>query len=231
MSRACSQPDGTPAGLRIGSPWVLLGRASRLILLLGTTACALVGALTTPPYVVLLVAPAFGLAVSGVAAVLVLGFQEPTAGHRTIVLSGAWAALIVPALAGMGALATGGAVIMFVLMVIGSVLAASWITETCAPSDGNSEPGMNDETGMDEDELRLFIGALPTSSLLREWPRTGERLRPGKDPHQHLMAIRLRTLLLEELSRRDPAGVELWLNAGGNNAPDQYVRDDSSASP
>jgi hypothetical protein len=80
------------------SPWVLLGRASRLILLLGITACALVGALTTPPYVVLLVAPAFGLLVSGVAAVLILGFKEPTAAHRTIVLSGAWAALIVPAL-------------------------------------------------------------------------------------------------------------------------------------
>jgi hypothetical protein len=213
------------------SPWVLLGRASRLILLLGITACALVGALTTPPYVVLLVAPAFGLLVSGVAAVLILGFKEPTAAHRTIVLSGAWAALIVPALAGMGALATGGAVIMFVLMVIGSVVAASWITETCASSDGSSELGMNDETGMDEGELRLFIGALPTSLLLREWRRTGERLRPGKDPQQHLRAIRLRTMLLEELSRRDPAGVDLWLNAGDNDAPDQYVRDDSSASP
>jgi hypothetical protein len=215
----------------MGAPWGLLGRASRSILLLGTTACALVGALTTPPYVVLLVAPALGLAVSGVAALLVLAFQEPTAAHRTIVLSGAWAALIVPALAGMGALATGGAVIMFVLMVIGSVVAVSSITETCASSGGSSEPGMNEQTGMDEGELRLFIGALPTSSLMREWRRTGERLRPGKDPRQHLEAIRLRTLLLEELSRRDPAGVDRWLSAGGDDAPDQYVRGDSSASP
>jgi hypothetical protein len=84
---------------------------------------------------------------------------------------------------------------------------------------------------MDEGELRLLITALPTSSLLREWRRTSERLRRGKAPQQHLMAIRLRTLLLEELSRRDPAGVDLWLSAGGNDAPDQYIRDDSSASP
>lgn len=106
VSRACRQPDGTPAGPRIGSPWGLLGRASRLILLLVITDCALVGALTTPPYVVLLVEPAFGLLVSGVAAVLIRAFSESAEAPKTIVLSGAWATLVVPALAGMGALAT-----------------------------------------------------------------------------------------------------------------------------
>jgi hypothetical protein len=229
MSRACRQPDG--AGLSIGSPWVLLGRASRLILLLGTSACALVGALTTPPYVVLVFAPAFGLLVSLMATSIILGFREFAAARRVIVLAGAWGALLVPALAGIGVLAAGGAVIMFVLMVLGSVVAVSWITQTCGAPDRSSKPGTTDERAMDEDELRLFIGALPTSSLLREWHRTGERLRPGANPQQRITAIRLRTVLLEELSRRDPAGVDRWLSEGDEDAPDQYVRGDWSASP
>jgi len=231
MSRAYRQPDGVPAGLRIGSPWVVLGRASRLILLLGTTACALVGALTTPPYVVLLFAPGFGLLVSVMAASIILGFRELAAARRAIVLSGAWGALLVPALAGVGVLAAGGAVIMFVLMVVGAVVAASWITETCSSTDWRSETALHDETEMDEDKLRPFISAMPTSTLLREWRRTGERLQPGKDPQLRVAAVHLRTLLLEELSRRDPAGVDRWLSKGDEDTPDRYLRDDWSASP
>ena len=231
MSRARSQPCGASAG-RIGrSSWALLDRSCRLTLLLGLTTWALVGALTTPAYVVLLIAPAFGLLVSGVAATISLGFPEQVAARRAIVLSGAWAALLVPALAGMGVLADGGVVIMFVLMVIGAVVAASAITESCASSRQRPDTRMDDGPVADEDELRQFIGALPTSSLLREWRHTGERLRPGSDPQQRTAAVRLRVLLLEELSCRDPAGVDLWLSEGDEDAPDQYVRGDWSASP
>jgi len=231
MSRASGRPDATPAG-RIGRPsWALIARACRVTLLLGVSACAFVGALTTPPYVVLLFAPGFGLLVSIMAASIILGFRELKAARRAIVLSGAWGALLVPALAGVGVLAAGGAVIMFVLMVVGAVLAASWITETCSPSDRNAETALHDDMGMDEGELRQFIGVLPTSTLLREWRRTGERLRPGSDPRQRTVAVRLRVLLLEELSCRDPAGVDRWLSEGDEDAPDQYVRGDRGSSP
>jgi hypothetical protein len=187
------------------------------------TACALVGALTTPAYVVLVAAPGFALIVGGAAASVILGFRELAPARRIIVLCGAWAALLVPAFAGMGALAEGGAVIAFVSMVVGCVVAASWIADTCASS------GENAQKGIDEEQLREFIRALPTSMLLREWRSTCEHLPAAADPERRAEAIRVRTLLLEELSRRDPAGVTRWLSEGDEDAPEQYLRGDSGA--
>jgi hypothetical protein len=206
------------------SAWDRFGRACRLVLLLAMTACALVGALTTPAYVVLLAAPAFGLILGGAAASVSLSFQELASARRVIVLCGAWAALFVPAVAGMGALAEGGAVIAFALMVVGCVVATSWIADTCASSGGSAEHRIDDE------QLREFIRAIPTSMLLHEWRSTCERMPAAADPERRADAIRVRTLLLEELSRRDPAGVTRWLSEGDEDAPEQYLRGDSGAS-
>jgi hypothetical protein len=65
--------------------------------------------------------------------------------------------------------------------------------------------------------------------LLREWRSTGEHMQAGADPERRAEAIRVRTLLLEELSCRDPAGVTRWLSEGDEDAPEQYLRGDSDA--
>ena len=53
-------------------------------------------------------------------------------------------------------------------------------------------------------------------------------MRTGADPDRRGEAIVIRGLLLEELSRRDPVGVDRWLE-GEEDAPEQYLRGDSDA--
>jgi hypothetical protein len=195
------------------------------VLLLGVTACALVGASTTPAYVVLVLAPVLGAFVAGVVALLAVGSVDKASVRRAALLSGAWAALLVPALAGAGSLGTGGAVIMFTLMALGAVVSGRWIVETCDPS------GEGAETGRDEEQLRQLLRVLPTSMLLREWRSTGEHLQTGADQDRRAEAVLVRILLLEELSRRDPAGVARWLSEGDDDAPEQFLRGDPTATP
>jgi hypothetical protein len=195
------------------------------VLLLGLTACAVVGALTTPAYVVLVLAPLLGVFVAGVVAILSIASVDAASVRRPVLLSGAWAALLVPALAGAGVFGTGGAVLMFGLMVLGVVVCGHWIVESCDPDGEQGEPGT------DEEQLRQLLRVLPTSMLLREWRSTVDPVRLGAEPERRARAVRLRTLLLEELTRRDPAGVARWLIEGDEDSPEHYLRGDSSASP
>jgi MFS family permease len=224
MPDAGRGPGRTSVSRPGGSLWVLFGRACRPILLLGVTGCALVGALTTPPYVVLVISTIFGIFVAGGVAILSVGLVDMLSARRTILLSGAWAALLVPAAAGVGALGPAGGGVAVALMGLCVVVVSSWIAETCDPSDWA-------ETGMDVDQLQQFIHVLPTSMLLREWRATGEHLQPGADLYRRAQAVQVRTLLMEELSRRDPVGVGRWLSEGDEDAPERYVRGDWSASP
>jgi hypothetical protein len=38
-------------------------------------------------------------------------------------------------------------------------------------------------------------------------------------------------LLLEEMSRRDPAGIERWLQEGAGGLPDRHIRRDTGSAP
>jgi hypothetical protein len=70
--------------------------------------------------------------------------------------------------------------------------------------------------------LRRVLPDLPDEVLLREWRASALRLGPDVDPGTRAAAVELRALLIDELSRRDPAGVERWLRAGGSD-PDPHL--------
>jgi len=189
----------------------------------GAIAFALVGALTTPPQVVLVFAPILGVFVGSVVALVNPAFSKAHSARRAAVLSGTVAALVVPCLAGLGQAGAAGTIGAVVLMVLTCVVVSGWIAEYSDPPGGEpaSEP--------DVEELRQFVHALPTSMLLREWRAAGEHVQPGAAPDRRAGAVLTRGLLLEELSRRDPVGVAEWLSDGDEEAPEQHLRGDSDA--
>jgi hypothetical protein len=212
--------------------WVRYGRACRALLLLAATACALAGALTASPYVVLVIAPACGLFVAGVVAVHVVALEgrtvdpvRTTKAHRAVLLSGGWAALLPPAAAGIRTLDDAGVMVVVVLVFLAASVGAGGIVEICQLSSETPEGGW------DEEELRQLLRVLPTSMLLSEWHSGCEYVHSAKAHEARIHAAQVRGLLLEELSRRDPAGVGRWLSEGDEERPEQYVRGDSAASP
>jgi hypothetical protein len=223
VSTVSQGPDGGPA--RRAHRWsrVLAVRACRRALLGGVVAFAFVGALTSPPYVVLMVAPAFGIFIASMVAMINPAFPEARSARRATVMSGTSAALVVPCLAGIVQFGAAGAVTAVVLMVLGCVVVGGWIAEQSDP------PGRGAASDLDVEELRQFLQVLPTSMLLREWRSAGEHVQPGADPDRRAGAVLVRTVLLEELSRRDPVGVARWLSEGDEDAPEQYLRGDSDA--
>jgi hypothetical protein len=74
----------------------------------------------------------------------------------------------------------------------------------------------------DSAHLRRVLPELPDDALLREWGDSADLLGPDVDPATRVAAAELRALLIDELSRRDPAGVERWLRTG-DSRPDQHL--------
>lgn len=220
----------TPQG-RDGAPVPRVRRRSRALavrvchgaLLGGAVAFALIGALTSPPYVVLTVAPTFGVFVGSVVALTHPASPRARSAHRAVVFSGAGAALAVPCVAGIGRLGTAGTVAAVVLMVLACVVVGRWIVEHTDP------PQRGAASDLDVEELQRFLQVLPTSMLLPEWRAAGQLLRPGTDPDRRAQAVLVRTLVLEELSRRDPVGVARWLSEGDEDAPEPFLGGDSDA--
>jgi len=60
------------------------------------------------------------------------------------------------------------------------------------------------------------LAAMSTSALTRQWETCGGDLD----------GVQLRADILDELERRDPAGVERWIRDGVAASPADYVRDD-----
>jgi hypothetical protein len=192
----------------------------RDVLLVGVVCCALVGALTAPAYVALGVGPAFGLLVAGLVALMDPEFPRTRSARRRAVLAGAGASLVVPALLGLAQFGDAGTVAGLVLLFLSGILAEVWIAGSL------DHRGRHDEGEVDEEGLQALLRDLPTSMLLREWRSTGELVRSGADPDSRARGLLVRTMLLEEMSRRDPAGVARWLSAGDDDAPEQYLRDE-----
>jgi hypothetical protein len=220
MSSTSQWPDGSPVLRRSLD---LVFRACRHTLLGGAVAFALVGALTTPPYVVVIVAPTFGVFVGSVVALINPEFPKSRSARRAAVFSGAGAALVVPCLAGIGQFGAEGTIIAAVLSLLSCVVACEWIVRDSDLSDGQGA------SALDVEGLQQLIQVLPTSTLLREWRSVGEHVRTGADQDLRARAVLVRTLLLEELSHRDPEGVARWLSEGDEEAPEQYLRGDSDA--
>jgi len=216
-------PDGRSARRARQRSRALAVRACRRTLLGGAVGFACIGALTTPPQVVLVFAPTFGFFAGSVVALINPAFPKDRSARRAAVFSGTGAALVVPCLAGIGQFGTTGTVAAVVLMVLGCVVVGGWIAEQSDPPYPVAAPDL------DLEELRQFLEVLPTSMLLREWRSTGAHVQPGANPEGRAGAVLVRTVLLEELSRRDPAGVARWLSGGDEDAPEQYLLGDSDA--
>jgi hypothetical protein len=85
----------------------------------------------------------------------------------------------------------------------------------------------NTETRIMEPSARLsptgeLVGFMATSRLLEQWRFSEEELSCG-DPHCRLAAVQLRALILDELSRRDPAGVQRWVMEDGVGLPPRHL--------
>jgi hypothetical protein len=72
------------------------------------------------------------------------------------------------------------------------------------------------------------VALLSTSVLVSEWSRTTEALVSRLEPAARQVVVRRRHEVLDELERRDPAGVARWLAAGAaeQSDPATFVRGD-----
>ena len=126
MTRAFVPPHVARARRPDPRFWVLVFRCYRVVVVAATTSFALVGALVTPPYVVLLLAPLWGFLVAGVVGLVNTDFPQTRSARRTIAFAGTGATLLVPALAGIGALPLDFGHAMGVYAAVGSVAGAWW---------------------------------------------------------------------------------------------------------
>jgi hypothetical protein len=170
----------------------------------------------------LVVAPAVGALGALQTAVLHLSFPGGPGARRAVLLSGLGSALVVPFVLGVGALGVLGLALTVALALIGTVVGMSKISMLCR---NVAAPG----PGTDAALLCELVRALPTSALLDEWRSSEVVLRETDDPARRAAAIDVRTMLLEEMTRRDPTGVHRWLREGANGTPDTYIREDSGS--
>ncbi|MCA0143626.1 hypothetical protein [Blastococcus sp. LR1] len=193
------------------TPWRTAARAGRAVCGTLFVATALVGAVVTPWMVMLVAAPALGLLAAGTVASADPDFPREAGSRRIVVLVAAAGVLAVPFGAGLPALGGLGGVVVLVLLVVGSFVAAEAATaaEPTTP--------IRDVT-----ELGALLGTLSTDELVREWLVTEDHLRSARHRGP---AAEVRALLLDELARRDPAGVSAWL-AAGDPSPGPYIRTD-----
>jgi hypothetical protein len=77
------------------------------------------------------------------------------------------------------------------------------------------------------------VGDLSLDELGREWQRTAAALAATTDPAARELLVRRRQEALDELERRDPAGVARWLSRGAtvDGDPARHLRGDQAAGP
>ncbi|HEX2074775.1 MAG TPA: hypothetical protein VHF92_13400 [Geodermatophilus sp.] len=200
-------------------PWTALTRLAPVLLTV-VVAVALLGAVVTPPVTMLLVAPALGIVFATHAALAQAAFPGGSSVRRTALLAGVGGTLLVPFAAGIGFLGTVGGMVVLALVAMAGGAALGWMARRPAEHDGPAT-GEADPAGLHE-----RIRDLPTRTLLTQWRWAGTQLRSGTDPERRMALVRLRALVLDELSRRDPAGVERWLENGGRDDLDRHITAD-----
>jgi hypothetical protein len=164
-------------------------------------AAALVGAVVTPWWWMLLFAPVLGALAGGTVAVVDPGFPREPSSRRLVCYAVGVGVLLLPFGTALPALGDAGGLIAVVLLGVGSLVAADRLPED------DAVPPVRDVAA-----LGAVLSVLPTAELIEEWEATEELLR---SPLHRRTAAEVRGLLLEELTRRDPAGVSRWLTAGG----------------
>ena len=174
-------------------------------------ATALVGAAVTPWWWMLLFAPVLGALAGGTVAVVDPDFPREPSSRRLVCYAVGVGVLLLPFGTALPALGDAGGLTAVVLLGVGSLVAADRLPDDDAP------PPVRDVTA-----LGAVLPGRPPAELVGEWMATEELLRA---PRHRSSAAEVRDLLLEELTRRDPAGVARWLAAGAAS-PRPYIRVD-----
>jgi hypothetical protein len=108
-----------------------------------------------------------------------------------------------------------------VVVVTGAVVSGRRLTALCREDEVARSPVQDTRV------LGELISAVPLSALLAEWRLTEAVLAEATDPDDRAAASSARELLLDEMTRRDPAGVRRWLQDGAHASPDRHLRDDA----
>lgn len=200
-------PKDATAGERVSSAWRAVMAFCRLAVPGGFVLLALIGALVTPPVMMLVVAPLIGGVAGAMVALLNPAFPAESWARLGALLTAATGAAFVPFTSGVALLGSAGGVLAIVLLVLGSCLAADRIADVVEniPS-GSSLP--------DDHWLGIVMPSLPTAALLHEWRATRAAFGARRGVVEQARAVHVRSLILEELARRDPAAVERWLSSG-----------------
>jgi hypothetical protein len=195
--------------------WHGIAEWSRRAALAGTVLLALVGAVSSSPAVTLLWAPAVGLVLAGAVALAHPGFPASSQARRTSWLTGWAGALLVPATSGLGVLGEAAAVVVVALLALAALWASDVVAEAPETSEGIA-------ARRDLGTVRRVADELSVDGLLREWRIAAARLGPQVHPEARAAAVEIRALVIDQLARRDPAGLEHWLHHGDGD-PDRYV--------
>lgn len=202
--------------------------ASRLTLRVLYGGTALLGALLTPPERMLLGAPAVGLGALLATAAGCWWCRRLGPSRQLPWSAAVVAAAAVPFSHAVDALGDTGAAVVFAVLTLLAVTVSDWITSGSEPAGAATTGSARVREGRQDDpeSLAVLLRGLPMALLCQEWHAT--------TPHRDAGALgpraaRDRTLLLEEMTRRDPAGVRRWLRAGPGAAPELYLQDGHAA--
>lgn len=178
-------------------------RVSTALLRVLSVGVLLLGVVLTPPVLLLLLGPVVGLAVTVVYALAHWSCcDEQWPAPRRLVDVTALGAGAVPWLQGLHVLGEVG-------LALGLLSAALLVLVVRSPE---RPPQVTRADG--DDSLRQLLAVLPTDLLLREWRVQGATAAgPG-------------ALVLDELGRRDPQGVQRWRDAGAAGPLEPYLRPD-----
>ncbi|SFK60300.1 hypothetical protein [Geodermatophilus ruber] len=207
MPAAVPSPGPAHAVRNIGR---VLVRLNRLVVPAAVGMLALVGAGAMSPAMLLLTVPLPALFAGAMAAVLVPGFPALASARRTVGLAVAAGAVLMPVGAGVGRLGVFGPWVLLALLACILVLLTDRLT------------GPGNSTGNDLTQLARSVPRLPTGALISSWQESSAALGAATDPARQERVVHLRGVLLDELSRRDPAGVERWLESG-DDAPQEHL--------
>lgn len=197
-------------------------RLSGLLLRTVFTATALFGLLVTPLTAVLLLVPALALGAAGLAAGFVWYVQQHWPTRAALTATARNTAAVVPFSEGVQALRGVGTAIVVVVLSLLIVVLVSWTSRLSGAAPRSPAPGTSARS---DESLRDLLHVVPLETVFDEWRAVQDLPGQRADEAERRAAIRTRTLLLDEMQRRDPTGFATWLAGGASAPPEQHVRD------
>lgn len=181
---------------------------------------ALLGALVMTPTVLLTVAPTVALAAVGLLAVLHRTSDRPGPDRPAATSTAAAAALVVPFHEGVELLEDTGALIAMAVLGLLAHVGNHWWTTTLDVDRAGSAPAVVARS------LRSRLRSMPLEAVCQEWRVLQQGAGFPADARHAAAAAQVRSLVLDELERRDPAGFRQWLAEGAVDPPEHHVRAD-----